>query len=231
MKRVYVIASLALWTVVNANYEWHLKCPVTQCKCPEKYATNLPHETDCTKFYKCDWCRPVLQNCSLSGIPGYERLHYNRRLQVCDWPWQAGCESCTKPEVDKCSYENEKISNPKDDCNTYFECKNGKPRLCRCDPGTCFSRTCQACVEDRAGGNCGPPTTPGPWPCKKGERKCHDCNCRSYYECKQIEGDATGWFLQYCEGGLYYNPDIQECDDANNARPICEAKCLHKDDS
>lgn len=228
---VIVIASLALWTVVNANYDWQLQCPVTQCKCPEKYATNLPHETDCTKFYKCDWCRPVLQKCPLSGIPGYKRLHYNRRLQVCDWPWQAGCANCTKPAVNECSSENEKISNPENDCKTYFECKKGKPKLRKCPRGTCFSRTCQDCVENRAGGICGdgPITpTPTPPPCTEGNRKCHDCNCREYFECKWV-GDDLEWVLQFCEGGLYYNPVEKECQVANIALPICVEKCLHAD--
>ncbi|GAB1870126.1 Chitin-binding type-2 domain-containing protein [Camponotus japonicus] len=229
MKQVYVIVivSLALWTVVNANDDWQLECPVTQCKCPEEYATNLPHETDCTKFYKCDWCRPVLQDCPLSGIPGYKRLHYNRRLQVCDWPWQAGCANCTKPVVDECSSENEKISNPKDD-NTYFECINFKPVLRQCCRGTSFSRTCQDCVKNRAGGICDGTTTPDPNSCEiEGDRNCHECDCRLYYECNWFE-NTLKWVPRSCKG-LYYNPDAKECQPADIARPICEVKCLHVD--
>ncbi|CAH2049161.1 unnamed protein product, partial [Iphiclides podalirius] len=44
----------------------------------------LPHESTCNLFYYCErgerqlrWC-PVL-------------LHFNRKRQVCDWPWSAGC--------------------------------------------------------------------------------------------------------------------------------------------
>lgn len=229
---VIAIASLALWTVISANEEhkWELQCPVTKCSCPEKYATNLPHETDCTKFYKCSWCSPVLQDCPKSEKLGNKRLHYNRRLQVCDWPWQAGCENCTKPEDDKCSSENEKISNPDDNCRTYFACKkNGRPKKHTCPEDTCFSRTCQACVEYRKGGRCDDEpistTTPKP-PCKKGDRKCHDCNCRSYYQCERINDDEFGWVYKSCDG-LYFNPVSKECESgAGGALKKCKKICL-----
>lgn len=244
---VIVTALLTFWTVISANEkyggDWHLECPVTQCKCPEKYATNLPHETDCTKFYKCDWCRPILQDCPVSKVLGYKRLHYNRRLQVCDWPWSAGCISCPIPEHNKCSNENgtisdpnnncnscskenEKISNPDDDCNSYFECVNGVKERHYCRSGTCFSRTCQDCVVNRAGGNCDGSGKNGT--CEVGDRKCHDCNCRSFYECKQIqENSNVGWLLSSCEGGLYYNPISKSCDTADIALPLCVKECLN----
>ncbi|XP_045776067.1 integumentary mucin C.1-like [Maniola jurtina] len=44
----------------------------------------LPHETDCNFFYYCVWGERVLRNCP-SG------LHFNRTIQVCDWPRDAGC--------------------------------------------------------------------------------------------------------------------------------------------
>jgi len=55
----------------------------TVCPYPEKNASNLPHEYECTKFYKCDVGKGILQNCPLmtKGDP-VTRLHYNRFLQV-----------------------------------------------------------------------------------------------------------------------------------------------------
>nr|XP_034833410.1 peritrophin-1-like isoform X1 [Maniola hyperantus] len=44
----------------------------------------LPHETNCNFFYYCVWGERVLRNCP-SG------LHFNRTIQVCDWPRDAGC--------------------------------------------------------------------------------------------------------------------------------------------
>lgn len=46
----------------------------------------LPHDYDCTKFYKCVGDFAMEQDCP----PG---LHFNPRLEVCDWPWQAGCQA------------------------------------------------------------------------------------------------------------------------------------------
>lgn len=225
---LYVIALLAFWTVISANevLEWELQCPVTKCSCPEKYATNLPHETDCTKFYKCSWCSPVVQDCPIYEKLGNKRLHYNRKLQVCDWPWQAGCENCTKLEDDKCSYENEKISNPDDNCRTYFECVDGKPKYRTCPSGTCFSRTCQACVKNRKGGKCDDRPTGG---CREGDRKCHDCNCRQYYECKRIKDNGLQWINESCDG-LFYNPENKKCESAIGALKKCRKVCLKQEE-
>ncbi|GJQ81031.1 hypothetical protein Trydic_g21841 [Trypoxylus dichotomus] len=44
----------------------------------------LADRRDCSVFYKCDWGVPIAKACS----PG---LHFNRVLNVCDWPWNAGC--------------------------------------------------------------------------------------------------------------------------------------------
>ncbi|KAF5290813.1 hypothetical protein FQR65_LT11517 [Abscondita terminalis] len=45
----------------------------------------LPHETDCTKFYKCSHGDKILQSCP-------EDLHFSVEKQYCDWPNVANCE-------------------------------------------------------------------------------------------------------------------------------------------
>lgn len=40
---------------------------------------------DCTKFYICDHGDPVSQECP-------DGLHWNRDLNICDWPLSAGCQ-------------------------------------------------------------------------------------------------------------------------------------------
>lgn len=205
---VFAIALWACWTVISAK-EWKLGCPVTVCPFPEKYASNLPHETECTKFYKCNWGKPVLQKCPLSGIPGFanQRLHYNRRLQVCDWPWQAGCASCPKKDKnDKCT-PNPRISNP-DDCDnaSYYECINDKPKLRKCGKNTRFSRTCQKCVRNPKGGICKKEIED----CKNGDRKPHDCDCKFYYDCVN-----NRWVKRSCKGD--FNPEKKICEEADRA--------------
>ncbi|KAJ8714654.1 hypothetical protein PYW07_002879 [Mythimna separata] len=44
----------------------------------------LPHETDCNAFYYCVWGSLVETRCPAT-------LHFNRDIQVCDWPRDAGC--------------------------------------------------------------------------------------------------------------------------------------------
>ncbi|KAK2707860.1 hypothetical protein QYM36_015515 [Artemia franciscana] len=58
-----------------------------EAKCPEEdgpYAVHIPHDSNCTMFYKCFKGTPVLQLCP-SG------LWFNAILEVCDYPEQSGC--------------------------------------------------------------------------------------------------------------------------------------------
>ena len=62
--------------------------PPIDPRCPQQNDPNktvhLPHEYDCTLFYKCNWGRVELQNCP-------HNLHFNPISSVCDHPEQAGC--------------------------------------------------------------------------------------------------------------------------------------------
>lgn len=49
-----------------------------------EYVQFLTHFKDCTVFYMCNWGTPIEMQCP-SG------LHVNSNLNVCDWPWDAGC--------------------------------------------------------------------------------------------------------------------------------------------
>jgi len=187
----------------------------TKCPFPEKdnyTTTNLPHYIDCTKFYKCFVGKGVLQDCPLMiEEDPYTRLHYNRREQVCDWPWRAGCISCPLREQ---NWPAHKIAHETDDCKLYYVCINGEKHLERCPPNTCFSRTCQSCVVDRRGGNCGPNPPPIPKRCENGDKKLHECYCDKYYECIN-----DNWIANTCQGGLHFDnkskicttPDIARC--------------------
>ncbi|XP_049807612.1 chondroitin proteoglycan-2-like [Schistocerca nitens] len=63
-------------------------CPAVG-SCPQyedenSIAKHLPHASDCTKFCKCDHGKPVTFDCPAG-------LHFNPTLEVCDWPYHAGC--------------------------------------------------------------------------------------------------------------------------------------------
>ncbi|CAH1637245.1 unnamed protein product [Spodoptera littoralis] len=45
----------------------------------------LPHPTDCSAFYHCVWGRLVLRHCPAN-------LHFNAKIQICDWPSNASCQ-------------------------------------------------------------------------------------------------------------------------------------------
>lgn len=85
---------------------------------------------------------------------GGTRLHYNRREQACDWPWQAGCAHCPGKDENGNFPPISKISHDSDNCKQYYVCVNGEQRLTNCPANKCFSRTCQDCVANRVGGNC-----------------------------------------------------------------------------
>ncbi len=48
----------------------------------------FPNPDDCSTFYQCRDGGAILQECP-------EDLHFNPRLETCDWAWAAGCE----PEI------------------------------------------------------------------------------------------------------------------------------------
>lgn len=240
---VIAIAFLASWVVSAVNLdqdqlarsdlkEDYVDIPIV-CPYPEKNASNLPHEYDCTKFYKCDVGQGVLQDCPkmIKGDP-VTRLHYNRLLQVCDWPWQAGCETCPPINADGTYPPPSKINHESDTCNLYYECINGIPYLRSCTGGQCFSRTCQECVWNRGGGKCNGwpipttpttptiPTRPPPGDCQNppgetGDTIPHDCNCARYYTCLR-----PNWLNTNCPDGLHFSPTRRTC------LPPNEAGCL-----
>lgn len=144
------------------------RCPVIN---PE-YVLHLPHEYDCTKFYKCDWGRAILFDCPAG-------LHFNRELQVCDWPYSAGCdESATTNGVAQTTTPNEgtagtqgsttsgddrttnngldprcPVINPEYvlhlpheyDCTKFYKCDWGRAVLFSCPPGLHFNSDLQVC--------------------------------------------------------------------------------------
>ncbi|XP_015125196.1 mucin-2-like [Diachasma alloeum] len=67
---------------------------VNVTECPKVDAVGrtvlLAHESDCTKFYACSNGRKILMQCALMDGDG-NRLYFNVKLQVCDWPSSSGC--------------------------------------------------------------------------------------------------------------------------------------------
>lgn len=187
------------------------KCPYPEVN-EKNTTTNIAHESDCTKFYKCKVGQRLEQQCPFAF--SNQRLHYNRFEQVCDWPWRAGCEICPDAEDEQGrALPDSKIARS-GSCRNYYQCRKGVAvSEGKCTSDTCFSRTCQKCVKNREGGSCdddedssGEISTITP-PCRTGERSAHDCNCNMYYECFNDEDLSPGC----CDSGLHFSPTERIC--------------------
>ncbi|KAM0737211.1 Peritrophin-1 [Formica fusca] len=102
----------------------------------------LSHSTNCSLFYKCDWGVPMLFECP-------EELHFNPVLQVCDWPWQAGCDSswvgCPRP-FPRCPAHYPGLILPHPFlCDRFYQCDWGTPRLQACPAGLYFNSRLKVC--------------------------------------------------------------------------------------
>ncbi|XP_035733053.1 probable chitinase 10 isoform X1 [Vespa mandarinia] len=94
----YVVITVIAATLAIVMTEDTVITPIpTECPAidPLNYTVHLAHESDCTKFYKCDHGKKIEMTCPLMNNNG-ERLHFNPKLQVCDFPDKAGCTSSTK---------------------------------------------------------------------------------------------------------------------------------------
>ncbi|KAL0112115.1 hypothetical protein PUN28_013387 [Cardiocondyla obscurior] len=249
MKEIYVIVVAFLaFSAVNAEhldrdqdqnevaYNIPTVCPYPSEEFPENTTTNLPHEHNCSRFYKCFIGSPVSQECPLMYKDDpVTRLHYNSFLQVCDWPWTAGCESCPRKYANGTYPPATRINHESGNCQYFYECIYGVPYLRYCPTNTCFSRTCQTCVDkNQPGGRCEtyprPPTAfppasssqptyiptsskptlqPG---CRNGDTIKHPCDCAKYYSCSDND-----LYLAECKGGLHYSPAAKGCLPPNEA--------------
>lgn len=93
------------------------------------------------KFYKCDWGVPMLFECP-------EELHFNPVHQVCDWPWQAGCDSswigCPRP-IPRCPTRYPDLLPHPFLCDRFYQCDWGTPRLQACPAGLHFDSRLKVC--------------------------------------------------------------------------------------
>nr|XP_022920112.1 peritrophin-1-like [Onthophagus taurus] len=137
------------------------KCPNDQCPAENgAFPEIFSHPEDCDKFCKCDRGIAYDKSCP----PG---LHFNKELQVCDWPENAKCENDDSidsgsgepdsPEINDgvCSDEPCQEVNGKfpvffahpETCEKYCVCDWGKAYDMSCPTGLHFSLDDNVCVE------------------------------------------------------------------------------------
>lgn len=129
-------------------------CPLPD---PLDYTVHQPHESDCSKFYKCDNGVKVLFDCPAG-------LDFNPSLWVCDWPEQAGCTSgsgtteatpvpteatTANPSVTCPGFAtgNEQLPVPYN-CTLYQTCVAGNIIINVCPPNQVFDNVLNACDWD-----------------------------------------------------------------------------------
>ncbi|XP_057332715.1 uncharacterized protein LOC130672278 [Microplitis mediator] len=87
-----VILTIKLFSAYADNADGiPTECPQVD---PMNTTIHLAHEFDCSKFYACSNGRKILMMCPLMDGNG-NKLHFNPKLQVCDWPNHAGCNVST----------------------------------------------------------------------------------------------------------------------------------------
>ncbi|KAK9747265.1 Chitin binding Peritrophin-A domain [Popillia japonica] len=160
----------------------------SRAKCPainDDYVTFFPHDTDCGKYCMCDW-----------GV-AYERpcpagLHWNTKLDVCDWPHSAGC---TLGEDGGCNAATE--DTPTENSSTEDSSTDSSTNSTDIPPIS--SEGCEniMCPENNKGN-----VTFFP----------HEDNCERYCVCNW--GNAIS---MSCPPGLHFNTDLEVCDNIGSA--------------
>ncbi|XP_069691255.1 probable chitinase 10 [Periplaneta americana] len=131
----------------------YVTCPDSD---PVDHVVFFPHENNCTEFYRCDHGSPLVQLCP-SG------LHWNAKMDTCDWPWSAGCspsteepnvceggedDSCPTATPPQCPAEDPTYSlffpHPSD-CHWFFHCSNGVAYCKACPSGLHWNPTLNTC--------------------------------------------------------------------------------------
>ncbi|KAL3213286.1 hypothetical protein MRX96_035522 [Rhipicephalus microplus] len=89
MVPVLLTLVVAVTGVCAAPLDEHVVCPLVDGKGVN--ATLFPNIYNCSTFYLCSQGVPELFEC-----PG--ALQFNRKLNVCDFPWRAACVAVPLPE-------------------------------------------------------------------------------------------------------------------------------------
>lgn len=198
---VVTMAIAATLAIVAAEDTVTDKIP-TECPKidPIDHTVHLAHESDCTKFYKCNHGQKVEMICPIMNAKG-DRLYFNPKLQVCDYPDNVNCTSTTKdppkPTPTEPTPSKPTSSEPTPSKPTPSEPTPSKPTPSEPTPSE--------------------PTPSQPSCSPDGIGQSHECSCENYYLCKN--GDLV---LRKCPDGLHWNTKAGKCDKPNNAKCIQE---------
>ncbi|XP_047357261.1 peritrophin-1-like [Vespa velutina] len=219
----YVVITVIAATLAIVMTEDTVITPIpTECPAidPLNYTVHLAHESDCTKFYKCDHGKKIEMTCPLMNNNG-DKLHFNPKLQVCDFPDKAGCTSSTKdpskptPSVPTPSVPTPSVPTPSKP--TSSEATPSKPSSSEATPSKPSSSEPIPTEPTSTKPSSSKPNPSQPSCSPDGVGQSHECSCEKYYLCKNSE-----LVLQKCPDGLHWNSKAGKCDKAIESNCIKE---------
>ncbi|XP_046825741.1 peritrophin-1-like [Vespa crabro] len=219
----YVVITVIAATLAIVMTEDTVITPIpTECPAvdPLNYTVHLAHESDCTKFYKCDHGKKIEMSCPLMNNNG-EKLHFNPKLQVCDFPEKAGCTSSTKdpskptPTVPTPSKPTPTVPTPSKPTPTVPTPSKPTPTVPTPSKPSSSQPTPSEPTSTKPSSSKPNPSQPSCSP--DGVGQSHECSCEKYYLCKNSE-----LVLQKCPDGLHWNSKAGKCDKAIESNCIKE---------
>ena len=107
----------------------------TECEDGELF----PHETDCTKYYKC-YNKELIQEACPSN------LEWDYDGQYCDFAGKAKCPNSSF-DYKNCPQEGEVLVAHETECHLYYSCEWGLRTLMECPKGLHFNVKAQYCDQ------------------------------------------------------------------------------------
>ncbi|XP_071053733.1 peritrophin-1-like [Onthophagus taurus] len=166
----------------------------------------LVDDEDCTVFYKCDWGKPVKFDCPSD-------LHFNKELEVCDWPDKAGCNGDGGDDGGSSSSSSSSESDEGDDEEVVEggddeEVEGGDDNVEEDSSSSSSSSSSES--NESSDGNGQGKCPNDPCPKENGDFPhyfAHPETCGRFCQCD--------WGVAYdmpCPDGLHFNTDLNVCD-------------------
>ncbi|XP_033185357.1 protein obstructor-E [Bombus vancouverensis nearcticus] len=143
---------------VNCDGRPNRQTPQPTDDCPHQYGFfKIGDQQNCGKFMSCVEGRAHVFHCP-------EGLAFNSESYRCDWPDQVpdcdvesflGLRCPSDPNDENRLYKFEFYASPYD-CQRYFVCVNGRPRLQVCEEGKAFSQLENTCLPAHNVSGCEP---------------------------------------------------------------------------
>nr|XP_031836013.1 peritrophin-48-like [Nomia melanderi] len=170
-------------------------------ECPEldpwDKPVQLPHESDCNKYYKCLMGKKFLSDCDEDDRGN--KLCFDLESKTCGPAEKCDCKHHLDPEC-KSVTDNHPWADPADNTG-YYQCVKGKKVSLKCDQGKIFDPVKLACQSKGSDVKTCPPAGS-----QQTVRYWHECHCQLYYECRGGELVSRS-----CPAGQLFDHKLMKC--------------------